>query len=274
MTPAGKARAAAAVALALPVVAGALWMASAGAPIQYWMTNLAALAIAVLFALTGRGPHTRFSRHLLVGVLIAVLLAPLVVGPEATSITGDRVVRWFPLGSLALHSGMFAVPPLAVLAARNRRHGPFFLLAALAAVLFQPDAATGFAVTFAAVGIHHVTKDWRMGVVVIAGFLGSIWMALAGEVPPQPFVERVLQDAFGANILIGLCLALALALGFCLILFAVPLSREKRFAVAGALFGFTIMAMMSHYPLPLVGYGVAPILGFGLALGLKRVPLR
>ena len=274
MTPAGKARAASAVALALPVVAGALWMAWGGAPTLYWATNLAALALAVLFALTGRGPHTRFSRHLLVGVLIAVLLAPLVVGPEATSMTGDRVVRWFPLGAFSLHTGMFAVPPLAVLAARNRRYGPYFLLAALGAALFQPDAATGFAITFAAVGIHHVTKDWRMGAVVIAGFLASIWMALAGEVPPEPFVERVLQDAFGASMLVGLALALALALSFCLMLFAAPLSREKRFAVAGALFGFTIMAMMSHYPLPLVGYGAAPILGFGLALGMKRVPLR
>ncbi|APE28352.1 hypothetical protein [Aurantiacibacter gangjinensis] len=262
------------LALAIPVVAGALWMALSGAPSHYAWVNLAALALASLWALTGRGPHTALSRHMLVFFLVVFMLTPLVVGPELTSITGDRVVRWFPVGGLAIHTGMVAVPALVVLAARNRRQGFAFLLAGLGAALFQPDAATGFAITFAAIGIHHVTRDWKMGMVAILGFFASIAMALSGEIPPQPFVERVLIDAAGQSIVIAIALAAGLLATFALILAAVPLNREKRFALGGALFGFFIMAMMSHYPMPLIGYGAAPIIGFGLALGLHRIPKR
>jgi len=262
------------LALAIPVVCGAAWMALSGAPAHYALVNLGALALACLWIIGGRGPHTALSRHILLGALLIILLCPLLIGPELTSITGDRVVRWLPMGPLALHSGMLAAPALAVMAASNRRYGAGFLVAGALAVMFQPDAATGFAFTFAAVGIHHVTRDWKFGVAAILGFFASITMALAGEIPPQPFVERVLVEATLQSIFLGLALAAASIASFALILFAAPFAREVRFALAGTLFGFAIMALMSNYPTPFVGYGAASILGFGLALGLHRIPVR
>ena len=261
-------------ALAVPVVAGAVWMGIGGAPSHYALTNLAVLAVMAAWVAVGRGPHTPPSRHILAIVLLLVMLLPLTAGEAVNSVTGQDVKRWVQIGPLGLHTGMIALPPLAVLAARNRKLGAPILLAALLAAYFQPDAATGFAITFAAIGIHHVTKDWRMGGVVIIGFLASLVMAVRGEVPPQPFVERVLVQAAEQNVALALLLAAALAASFALILFASHLSREKRFALAGALFGFAIMAMMNSYPTPLIGYGAAPIIGFGLALGLKKVPQR
>ena len=222
----------------------------------------------------GRGPHTAASRHLLTIALLIVLLAPLAISPQLQSISGDRVVRWLPLGPLVLHTGMLATPPLCMLAARNRQLAAPILLAALAACYLQPDAATGFALTFAAVGLHHVTKDWKVGVVAAIGFFASIKMALIGQLAPQPFVERVLVEAAGQSILLSLALAAAMVAAFFLILFAIPFDRAKRFTLAGLFFGFGIMALMSNYPTPLIGYGAAPILGFGLALGLHRIPQR
>jgi hypothetical protein len=43
--------------------------------------------------------------------------------------------------------------------------------------------------------------------------------------------------------------------------------KEEGFALAGVLAGFVAMAMIGPYPTPLIGYGVAPILGFALAIG-------
>jgi len=262
------------LALAIPVLAGALYMALGGAPAHYALTNLGALVVAAPWILSGRGPHTALSRHLMTGVLLFTLLTPLAVSPEMTSITGDTVRRWFPLGSLTLHTGMLATPGLCVLAARNRTLAAPILLAAVGLAWLQPDAATGFALTFAAVGLHHVTKDWKVGGVAAIGFLASINMALRGELPPQPFVERVLVEAAGTSVFLAIALALALAAGFALVLFAVPFDRAKRFALAGLYFGFAVIALMSSYPTPLIGYGAAPILGFGIALGLHRIPLR
>ena len=262
------------LALAIPVLAGALYMALADAPLHYALTNVGALVLACLWILGGRGPHTALSRHLMTGILLFTLLTPLAVSPEMTSITGDKVLRWFPLWGLNLHTGMLAAPPLCILAARHRTLGAPILLAAIGCVWFQPDAATGFALTFAAVGLHHVTRDWKVGVVAIAGFFASINMALRGELPARPFVERVLVDAAGTSVFVAIGLTLALAAAFALILLAVPFDRAKRFTLAGLLFGFAVLALMSNYPTPLIGYGAAPILGFGLALGLHRIPKR
>ena len=70
--------------------------------------------------------------------LLALLFVPLLTGP---SLSG--VARWLPLGPLIVHSGMFAVPALAVLAAQDRDYGAPILLTALLAAFLQPDAATG-----------------------------------------------------------------------------------------------------------------------------------
>lgn len=262
------------LALAIPVLAGALYMALAGAPSHYAIVNCGALALACLWIVTGRGPHTALSRHLLAIIMLTLMAGAMWVGPELQSVSGDRVARWFPAGPLNLHTGMVASPALCVLAARNRQLAAPILLAALFIALLQPDAGTGFALTFAAIGLHHVTRDWRVGVVAIIGFLASIRMALIGELPAQPFVERVVIDAADTSVIAAIALGAALLAAFLLILFAIPFDRAKRFTLAGLLFGFSIMAMMSNYPTPLIGYGAAPIIGFGLALGLHRIPKR
>ena len=261
-------------ALALPVLAGALWMSLAGAPAQYPLINLAALGIMAPWVLFGRGPHTAASRTILFAVIVVMMLSALAFGPQVASVTGDSVRRWFAAGPIAINTGLVAIPPLAVLAARHRKIGPFYLLAALGVAFLQPDAAAGFALTFAAVGIHHVTQRWPFGAVAIVGFFASIAMALRGEIAPQPFVERVLVDAASQNIAFAVLLFASLAGSFALMLLALPLSREKRFALAGALFGFAITATMTHYPYPLIGYGASAIIGFGIALGLNRIPAR
>ena len=262
------------LALAIPVLAGVAWLATGGAPSHYALANLAALALALAWIAFGRGPHTASSRHILAAVLIAVMLAAVWVGPEATSITQHTVRRWFPLGPIALHTGMLVAPALCVLAARNRVLAAPLLLSGIGAALLQPDAATGFALTFAAVGLHHVKRDWRVGVTAIVGFFASLWMAVRGELPPQPFVENVLTQAAGDSIAFAVLLAASMVASFCLILFAIPFDRAKRFTLAGLFFGFAVSALMAPYPMPLIGYGAAPILGFGLALGLHRIPLR
>lgn len=245
-------------------------MALAGAPAHYPLINLAALVAGLAWIAFGIAPATRLDRLIITGALLALLVVPVITGPTLTSITGDPVARWLPLGPVNLHTGMLAVPALAILAAREERYGYAVLFGAVALLLFQPDAASGFAITFAAVGLHHVTRDWRFGLVAILGFLASIRMAMPGELPPEPFVERVLVDAAMRSIAAAVALALTLLASFLLIVLAAPLPRPERFALAGALFGLAVTALMSHYPTPLIGYGAAPILGLALALGLFR----
>lgn len=44
--------------------------------------------------------------------------------------------------------------------------------------------------------------------------------------------------------------------------------RAQGWALAALLVTFGIIATIAPFPYPLIGYGAAPILGFGLALGV------
>ncbi|WP_279350013.1 hypothetical protein [Erythrobacter litoralis] len=269
MGAAGAARAALPVAalfaLAVPVLVGLAWMAWAGSPESYRILNAAALGFASIWLVFARAPNTvRQWRILAIAALFALCL-PFLTGPGV-----NGVARWISFGPVGLNSGAIAIPALAVAAVRDRAWGPHLLGAALLPLTAQPDAAAGLAVTFAAVGIHDRTKDWRYGIVCIAGFFLTISMALRGELPPQTFVERVIGDAMGESLVWAVLLFGALAASFFTVLKGLRADAATSYALAGCLFGFIIMALVSHNPFPLIGYGAAPILGFGLALGLAE----
>jgi phosphate/sulfate permease len=63
---------------------------------------------------------------------------------------------------------------------------------------------------------------------------------------------------------------MALLAGFLMIAHALPAAKSTRHALAGSLFGFSLAAFVSNYPSVLIGYGAAPILGYGLALALAQ----
>ena len=253
------------LALGLPVLAGLLAMALLGGPVGYLTTNAAALVtgtalLLVLPALKARG---RAARGLAFVLLLAMFL-PLATGPEFAGIA-----RWIELGPITLHAGMIAIPALCVLAARDPDYAAPVFLAALLACLLQPDAASAFALTFAAVGIHHAARDWKMGVVAIAGFFAMLAAAVRGELPAVEYADRVLVQYAADNLLLAVAVFISLVASFCLIALALPAPRPARLALAGSLFGFSIMGLMANYPSPLIGYGAAAILGYGLALGLS-----
>lgn len=253
------------LALAIPVCAGAATMAAMRAPLSYPLVNGGALIAGGIWIVFGRGPRSRPGGWIGMALAIAVLIAPLLVGPHY-----NGIARWIALGPFTLNTGFIALPALAILAARDPDNAPLALLVALFVVSLQPDGAAGFAITFAAVGLYHVARDWRMGLVCIVAFFAAIAMTLRGELPPQPFVERVLFDATAHSPFIAAGLIGALAACYLLILYKAPLVRVERFALAGTLFGFLAAALMSHYPYPFIGYGASAILGYALALGLVR----
>ncbi|MFC3096791.1 hypothetical protein [Alteraurantiacibacter palmitatis] len=253
------------LALGVPVLAGMGAMALLGAPFGHLLTNAAALVAGVVLLLlplpvlaSGR------SGRLLVLFLLSLLFVPWIAGPDLAGVS-----RWIELGPITLHAGMLAIPALCVLGARDPDYAAPVFLAALLACLLQPDAASAFALTFAAVGIHHATRDWKMGVVAIAGFFAMLAAAVRGELPVVEYADRVLVQYAAANALLALGLFASLVGGFCLMALALPVERPARLALAGSLFGFSIMGVMANYPSPLIGYGAAAILGYGLALGLS-----
>ena len=249
------------LALALPVLGGigALWLM--GAPSSFLLVNAGALvlglAVIAFFPQLGAIKVRRFA----IVALLILLALPLLTGPYV-----NGIARWLPLGPFTLHAGMLTIPLLAVLAARDEDYAAPILLAGILAAALQPDAASGLALTFAAMGVYNAKRDWKDGVVAGTGFFATLVMWVRGELPAQPFVERVLVDLAVVQPLAALALLACLVASFLLILHALPAPMAQRHALAGTLFGFSIAAVLSNYPSALIGYGAAPILGFAIAL--------
>ena len=251
------------LALAIPVLAGLGYLWAFDAPRSYLAVNAGALLLAVAAIASCPAPRTATIRRALIAVALLLLFLPLLTGPQVSG-----VARWIPLGPFTLHAGMLAVPTLTMLAGEEPDYGPGLLSVALLPVLLQPDMAIGAALTLAAFGLYDATKDWRYGLFAAVSFTASLVAAVHGELPAQPFVERVIFLLSRTDLLAAIGLTLALLASFALIVSAFPGREASRKALGGALFGFTFAGHVSNYPSALIGYGAAPILGFGLALAL------
>ena len=251
------------LAIALPVLAGLTYMALFGAPRSYLLVNGGALAMAAAILAIGLPVLDRRAVRIAGGILLALFALPLLAGPETNGIT-----RWLPLGPFILHAGMLIIPSLCVLAAREERLGPPALFLALLVALAQPDFASAFALIGGAIGIYQVRADWRIGLVIIAGFFIAIAAALQGELPAVPFVERIMVDALRVSPAMAALLGLSLVASIVATGFATSLPRIARYPIALSLFGFWLASLISNYPTPLAGYGAAAIIGFALAHAL------
>ncbi|MBX7482692.1 hypothetical protein [Qipengyuania qiaonensis] len=258
-----KARLGSLAALAVPVLAGMAYLAIAGAPSAFLVINGLAFVAAMVAILAFPEVAGQKVLRILTIALIAILFVPLATGPWL-----NGIARWFTLGGFILHSGAVAFPMLAVLAANDEDYAPPILLAALLAASLQPDAALGLAVMMTAVGLYNAERDWRLVPVAGVALFASMAAGLRGELPAQPFVERVLVQLAMTQPLAAFGLAMSLLASFLMLAHAIPAAKPVRHALAGSLFGFSLAALVSNYPSILIGYGAAPILGYGLALAL------
>ena len=83
--------------------------------------------------------------------------------------------------------------------------------------------------------------------------------------PPQRFVENVVTDVWTIQPLAALALMLALVWPLIVLARGDERTRLSRLALAAVLMGFVAISFAAPYPVPLIGYGAAPLLGFGLA---------
>ncbi len=250
-------------ALAMPSLVGLTYLALAGAPKNYLLVNGVALLLSLALIATD-WPRVKRAHHLpILLVAVALLLVPFVSG---VAING--VARWLPVGPLVLHAGLLTIPAISVLSAEKDVVGRAALLLALLAAFMQPDAGTGLALTGAAIGLYLARPHWMTGGIALLGFLASMSMLLRGELPAQPFVERILIDAADLSWWLAGGMLLAMPITVVMLAGLRGGTASQRYALAGSFAGFSLAALVSNYPFPLLGYGASAILGYGLGLKL------
>lgn len=249
--------------LLVPALGGLAYLAAFGAPLRLIAVNAGALALAAVWVMFGRLPADSAKRLALAGLAALVLCLPVLLGPEVGGVS-----RWLPAGPVRLHSGALLLPLIVVLAAREPRVGAALLALAGAGLLLQPDAASLFALGLASGVLAVLTRNVGHAVVSLAalGFAAATFNA--GTLEPQVFTEGVLAEVWQASALLALALAALLFVAPPLLLLrAPPVNRAEALALSALLTAWGIAAVLAPFPYPLIGYGAAPILGFGLALG-------
>jgi hypothetical protein len=253
------------------LVIGLVVMSRAGVPSGLWLLNLAAAFAGVLVALaasrrpapTGTVPS---SSARLVALGLALLGATLI----APGLQG--VHRWLSIGPVAVHVGAVVLPPLLVVLADvgwTTRVASSVLV--LAILLLQPDTAQG--ASFAAgwsVCMSRAHGRRAAGPVAVAALLAGASLLRHDPLGTVPHVEGIVALATAQGLAWGVAGVIALALPP--IAFAVHTSHPAGMALATYTAGTLVASWLGNHPVPVLGYGVSPILGYYLAVAALARP--
>ncbi len=262
----------------LPALAvGCVVMRASGVPATAWGQNLAAGVIGILLcvALARRRSSRRGEAGLVAaGVLALGCLAATWLDPGV-----QDVHRWLRLGPVRLHAGALVLPvvlaTLAGLERAGRRHVSTLLsIATTLLLVLQPDAAqaTAFAAGAAVLLLPRSRAEghaWIRLVPLLA--LAALSWLRRDPLAPVPHVEGIvglameLGTGWGAAAVASLLL---LPVPF----FAARRAGDGRMGLAiGTYVLVTILApALGHFPVPVLGQGASPIIGYFVAIGLLR----
>jgi cell division protein FtsW (lipid II flippase) len=262
------------------LIVGALIMRQHDVPSSRWGLNLiGGLLSAAICAVFLARSRTAMSKT------AAIINACLATGALAATfaMAGSMGVhRWIPIGPLTVHAGAVFLPVLIVALGMLDAFGgrlrwrPLLLAVAVAMLLLlQPDAAqatafAGAAFTLLIANKERATAPWAAAL-VIAGLAAWTW-ARPDPLLPVPYVEGIvgLARQSGPAWLIASIAALAL---LPLPFFLGPIGCRPAVARAlGVYLCICILApLFGHFPVPLVGFGLSPIVGYFVALGSLRL---
>jgi hypothetical protein len=262
----------------LPALAvGILVMRASGVPMMAWGQNVAACVIGILLCLILARP--RSSPRSDAGLAVAGMLALGFLAATWLDPGMEGVHRWLRLGPVRLHAGALVLPlVLATLAGleragRDRASGLLAVATAFVLVL-QPDAAQATAFVAGAIVLLLPRRPAEAGawirLVPLLAFGGLSWLR-GDPLAPVAHVEGI----------VGLAAELGTGWGVAavasLLLLPVPFFGARRLSddrvglALGAYVAVTILAAaVGHFPVPVLGQGASPIIGYFAALGLAR----
>lgn len=254
------------------VTVGVLTMDHAGVPPRTWALNLVAVAVGLLIVgvtQTARGPRTSRGWTLIAAAGVAMLLLPFASGGL------DGVYRWIVFGPLRLHASAMVAPLLIAAFAATRTRSVSAAIAVVATIILalQPDAAqaTSFALACCVVltaGEPRNQPRVRVWLVLL------VLSAAASFVRPDPLTSvRYVEGIFDMAVARGPAWGVTKTIAMLLLpapLFLAWLRTRYTVALAlGIYVSMTILApLWGNFPVPVMGFGVSPIIGYFLALRL------
>lgn len=271
----------------LPAVAvGAAVARAQGISIAAFAPNLLAVILGMALALScrpqradrperpprtvGRKPWTRW-----LPVAGAILVGLTLLSPGM-----DGVHRWLVLGPVRLNASTMVGPWLLAGVHAEARRSPGRALALLSALLLvhvlQPDAAQATALALGGLVLiwrapHAALTTRALAALVTLALAGLAW-SRPDPLPALAHVERVLALglAGGPGLAIASAAAMALLLAP-MVAARGDASRALALAFAAYLLAAVTATFCGNYPVPVMGAGAGPVLGwYAMAAYLRR----
>lgn len=257
---------------AAPAIALSVWLLSnAQAPSSVLKLQVvtAIVAMTSFVVLTRmRRLSASIDRQWIALALALSLFIPLVAG------SGDGVERWMDLGGVRLYLAPVVLPvALLLLGAPVRTPAVFAasVTAAAMALVLQPDAAQLSAFALAMLVILAGSRSQpplRLALIVVLAGCGVVVWRTPDPLTPVRYVEGVFKLAAELS---PIALMAALVFSVLPIIALIWVARAKRShgVLAAATYFASLLALapLQVTPVPLLGYGAGPILGFFLVAG-------
>lgn len=203
--------------------------------------------------------------------LVAGLLIPLVIPLVADDAAGPH--RWVPLGGVRLYVAPLVIPPALLLLGRSiegsesrARWAALASIVASVALLLQPDAAQLDAVACAVLPILWVARLSRVARAIVLAAIAATALAAwqrPDPLAPVPHVEGVFALAARAGP-VALAASLCASIGPTGALLWRAARNRDTGVLAVAIYYAVVLAHapLLVTPVPLLGFGAGPILGY------------
>lgn len=260
--------------LTIPSIAiGVLAMYQNHVPFAIWGQNIGCLILmsVISFLLITHKSNiagNRYNQLLLPAAICALILPFANQGMEG-------VHRWISIGAVKLNVAMIVLPMILlelyqVLKIRGLTYAGVSAFIILLVLFFQPDASqlTGFAISvMIMLSLNTRSKKIRFlitGVSVL--FIVLSWIRL-DHLPPVNYVERILVMVADMGWIWFVSGVISLAILPAPFLLLPPKNAVSVSRYIGCYYIVILLTtLFGNFPVPLMGYGISPIVGYYLSL--------
>lgn len=241
--------------------------------IAIWSQNIACLVLMSFVSLIMANHKFNVNKSKYKKFVLPAALGLLILTFASQGIAG--VHRWISIGAVKLNIAMIILPIILielwnVLKTKGLNLGFAIAFVILLVLFFQPDASqlTGFAVPMM-IMLSRNTNSKVISFLIISAFSLFVvfsWIYL-DNLPPVNYVERILNMVANmgfAWLILGVISLVILPIPF--LLFP-PKNTESISKYIGCYYIIIILStLFGNFPVPLMGYGISPIIGFYISL--------
>lgn len=242
-------------------------------PILVWGQNIACfllMSFILCLIITRKFNMNRSKYEKFILPFAIFLLSLTFLNPDM-----EGVHRWISIGFIKINAAMIAIPLTLIELWKALKTKSLFFCSLIAIgiimiLFFQPDASqlTGFAIPMMIMLCQKAKSRSKSLLIIIVFSLFVIlsWMCL-DKLPPVSHVERIIYMVAEMGfiwLILGVISLLILPLPF--ILFP-PKNSESISKYIGFYYIIIILStFFGSFPVPLMGYGISPIIGFYISL--------